>query len=623
MKEILELFRERENFILAGHTAPDGDAIGSCFALALALHKMGKNVRVMLEPFTRKYAIIPGRDFLFAGDVEGLVPEVFVALDCADADRLGSARPLFDRAEITVCVDHHETNIGFADYNYIESDASSASEMTYKIIEKLTELTPEIAAAVYAGMVSDTGGFRYNATAKSTMETAARLMEMIPFTQIYSELMHVHRFAAGKALGLALENSERSANKKIAYTFLSREMLSSVGANQADLDGVVEYLMGTRKALAAIFVYEKAGEQVKVSLRSKGPNIGRVAAELGGGGHALAAGATVDGTIEIVLPRVLSLAEREIKNYENENMIASAKRTGLTGVINVRKEKGYTSHDVAAIIRKITKEKTGHTGTLDPDATGVLPVCIGRATKLADYFSAADKTYIAEIVTGIITDTGDISGKVLERRDAAVDFENIKTVAESFKFENRGEYMQVPPMYSAVKIGGKKLYELARKGQTVERPPRAVKIFDLQVQPQREDGKIFMEVTCSKGTYIRSLCMDIGEVLGCGAVMGELERTRSGMFSIENAFTLEEVKNAEDLDDLILPVTQSLPFPVAYVTPYGITRALNGNPLPSEYVISEDSIEPGEKCWLYTECENQLIGLFSRNKNNFRSEIMF
>lgn len=341
MEEILRILRERENFVLAGHIGPDGDAIASCFALALALDKMGKNVQVVLEPFAHKFKIIPGQHFLFSGDLETLQPEVFIALDCADPERLGAARAIFECAPVTVCIDHHETNQGFAVHNYIEPAASSTSELTLRVIERFTELTAEIAAAVYAGMVSDTGGFRYNATAKSTMETAARLMEQIPFTQIYNVLMYQHRFQAGKALGIAAENSARSEDKKIIYSHITCEMLASVGAVSSDLDCVVEYLMGTRGALAAVFVYETAAcggvdigdtcskpsirleavdkkttKKVKVSLRSQGPNMGRVAVKLGGGGHALAAGATVEGTIFEVLERTLALVTREVAVYD-------------------------------------------------------------------------------------------------------------------------------------------------------------------------------------------------------------------------------------------------------------------------------------------------------------------
>jgi phosphoesterase RecJ-like protein len=316
VEQILKIFRENQNFTIGGHVSPDGDAIGSCFALALALEKMGKNVQVVLEPFARKYGIIPGRELLFFGDTKDIEAEIFVALDCADALRLGASQELFKRAKITVCIDHHETNCGFADFNLIEPAASSTSEMTFKVIEQLTEPTAEIAAAVYAGMVCDTGGFRYNATAISTMQTAARLMDMgIAFTKIYNELMYQHRFVAGKILGVALANSQRVHNKKIVYTYITREMMDKENANPSDLDGVVEYLMGTRNALSAIFVYEKSGT-TKVSLRSQGPNMGRVAAQLGGGGHALAAGANFNGTIEEALEISIKLAIQEIIAYE-------------------------------------------------------------------------------------------------------------------------------------------------------------------------------------------------------------------------------------------------------------------------------------------------------------------
>ncbi|MCL2048132.1 MAG: bifunctional oligoribonuclease/PAP phosphatase NrnA [Defluviitaleaceae bacterium] len=319
MKNILEVINKYNSFVLAGHTSPDGDAIGSCCALALALNDMGKQARVILEPFAQKYHIIPGREFFVTpNQAEALQPEVFIALDCAAAKRLcETARKVFERTEVTICIDHHDTNKGFAMHNYIDSSASSTAEMVFNIVYEISELTQDIATAIYAGMISDTGGFKYNATAKSTMLKASRLMEIIPFTNIYNELMHKHRFSAGKALGLALEKSERTKNKKIVFTYMTNEMLESVKASHADLDGIVEYLMTTRNALVAIFVYEKKGEQgkAKVSLRSHGPDVGRVASALGGGGHVLAAGATVDGTVDEILRLALKLVKKEVEKF--------------------------------------------------------------------------------------------------------------------------------------------------------------------------------------------------------------------------------------------------------------------------------------------------------------------
>ena len=320
MEQIVQLIREREHFVISGHSGPDGDAIGSCFGLAWALEKIGKKAQVVLEPFSPKFNIIPGRRFLYAGSLDKLEVDVLIALDCADIDRLGPARHLFNRAKDTVCIDHHETNIGFAKYNFLDVKASSAAEMVFQLIERLTEPDENIASAIYAGLVCDTGGFRYNATAKSTMETAAHLMDMgIPFTELYNELMHMHRFAAGKAMGIALNNCAQAMNGRIVFSYMTRDMLAGVGADPSDLDGVVEYLMGTRGADVACLIYEKhTAPQVKVSLRSQGPNVGRVAVALGGGGHHLAAGATVGGVIDVVVRQVLDMLEREILTHDQQ-----------------------------------------------------------------------------------------------------------------------------------------------------------------------------------------------------------------------------------------------------------------------------------------------------------------
>jgi len=324
MKQILKLIREHNQFVIAGHSNPDGDAIGSCYALAMALEKMGKEVHVILEPYPLKFNIIPGRKHLHAGGLEKLPNNVFIALDCADVERLNIAKLVFERSEITICIDHHETNNGFAQYNLIRPEAPATAELVLNVIENLTEIEidKEIAVAIYAGLVCDTGGFRYQSTSDKTMGIAARLMSMgIDFTQIYSELIHIHRFAAGKAMGVALNNMSQNADGRIVYSYMTRDMLAEVGAAPSDLDGVVEYLMGTRGAKIALLVYEKhTMPHVKVSMRSIGPNVGRVANILGGGGHCLAAGCTIAGPIDSIREQVLFLLERELKAYEQEQL---------------------------------------------------------------------------------------------------------------------------------------------------------------------------------------------------------------------------------------------------------------------------------------------------------------
>ena len=195
----------------------------------------------------------------------------------------------------------------------------------------------------------------------------------------------------------------------------------------------------------------------------------------------------------------------------------------IHGIINVYKEKGFTSHDVVAKLRGIVgQKKIGHTGTLDPDATGVLPVCLGKATKLCDLLTDKNKTYEAVLLLGKTTDTQDITGEVLEEKSTeALTEEKVREAIEGFI----GDYEQIPPMYSALKVNGKKLYELAREGKVIERKARPVKILDIQIL-EIDLPKVRMEVSCSKGTYIRTLCHDIGEKLGCGGCMESLMRTR-------------------------------------------------------------------------------------------------
>ena len=215
----------------------------------------------------------------------------------------------------------------------------------------------------------------------------------------------------------------------------------------------------------------------------------------------------------------------------------------LNGVINVYKEKGYTSHDVVAIVRKtLNIKKVGHTGTLDPDAEGVLPVCIGQATKLADYIMAERKSYTAEITFGAETTTQDASGDIIKEYEYTFDENRLREVIDTFK----GEQTQVPPMYSAIKINGKKLYEIAREGKEIESKARKITVYDIRIAEINPPNKAIIEIDCSKGTYIRSLCSDIGNKLGWGAFMSSLTRTASGKFKLNEAVKLDELKNAAE-----------------------------------------------------------------------------
>ena len=228
----------------------------------------------------------------------------------------------------------------------------------------------------------------------------------------------------------------------------------------------------------------------------------------------------------------------------------------IHGIINVYKEKGYTSHDVVAKLRGIAgQKKIGHTGTLDPDAVGVLPVCLGRATKVCDLLTDKDKVYEAVLLLGKETDTQDTSGEVLVSKDTDhLTEDEVKNTILSFI----GDYEQIPPMYSALKVNGKKLYELAREGKVVERKARPVKILDIEIL-EMDLPRVKMTVACSKGTYIRTLCHDIGQKLSVGGCMEELKRTKVSCFEIKDSLTLDEIRMKKDegtLCDILTPIDE-------------------------------------------------------------------
>ena len=227
----------------------------------------------------------------------------------------------------------------------------------------------------------------------------------------------------------------------------------------------------------------------------------------------------------------------------------------MNGIIVINKPEGRTSHDMVSFVRRLTGiKKVGHTGTLDPMATGVLPICIGKATKAADMLTNSDKAYSAQMVLGAVTDTQDASGEIVANHSVSVTEEQIKEAVSCFI----GEISQIPPMFSAIKKDGKKLYELARQGIIIEREPRKVKIYDIQItEIDLENKTVTLDVSCSKGTYIRTLCDDIGKKLGCGAYMNSLVRTKSAGFALSDSHTAEELEKMKEqgvLKNALLPL---------------------------------------------------------------------
>ncbi|CAI6028101.1 tRNA pseudouridine(55) synthase TruB [Cohnella sp. JJ-181] len=291
--------------------------------------------------------------------------------------------------------------------------------------------------------------------------------------------------------------------------------------------------------------------------------------------------------------------------------MTQAKTHNYEGVLAVWKPAGWTSHDVVAKARRILGVKRiGHTGTLDPAVTGVLPICVGRATRLVEYLQELPKTYEATIRLGIATDTEDLTGEVVESRDAShLDEAAIREAILSFE----GDIMQVPPMVSAVKIDGKRLYELAREGVTVERPARPVTIHEIRVAeiksgiPQPEAS---FSVRCSKGTYIRTLCVDIGRKLGVPAAMAVLQRTESAGLVPDDSLTLDEIarlRESGELGDRFIQADGLVPFPRTTGGPAAAANARQGKAIPFDEV---DPAPDGDGLWrLYRE-DGVFLGLF-------------
>ena len=281
----------------------------------------------------------------------------------------------------------------------------------------------------------------------------------------------------------------------------------------------------------------------------------------------------------------------------------------ISGILNIKKEPGFTSHDVVAKLRGIVhQKKIGHTGTLDPDATGVLPVCLGKATKLCDIIGDWDKTYEAVLLLGRETDTEDTSGQTLKEREVTVTEEEIRDIILSFQ----GSYDQIPPMYSALKVNGQKLCDLARKGIEVERKARPVTIHKIQIL-EINLPRVCMRVECSKGTYIRTLCQDIGEKLGCGACMESLLRTRVSEFRLDGALRLQQIEELVQQEDFSFVQSVDsvfMQYDFAQVMKTAKKMVENGNRIPKEMICNMCQ-EKEQKCIRLYDWEDRFIGLYA------------
>ncbi len=313
IEEIVDILKNAEKIAIAGHTNPDGDAIGSCMGLALALRNMGKTADVYMESFSDTYNCIPGSETIFNSDDCHDGYDLFLAVDCGDKDRLPKkVAEMFDRVGLNANIDHHASNTYFGKLNYVVDSASSASEIVFTILRDDFEIPKNSAGALYAGIIYDTGGLRHTSTSPVTMVATAELMAKgIDFSTIYNEIFNRRSFVEAKLMGKALDRIETAQNGKIVYSFLTKEEIADCGGTAKDVGEIINYIKGVKGALAAVFVYEKGDNESKVSLRGDEPiNVAEIAGSFGGGGHVRAAGYTAYTNPENAVKEAIDALEK-------------------------------------------------------------------------------------------------------------------------------------------------------------------------------------------------------------------------------------------------------------------------------------------------------------------------
>lgn len=308
-QEILEKIAQAKTIQIAGHTNPDGDAIGACLAFGLALEKVGKNVVVLLENYAPKYDVIPGKHLVKEPTTKA---DLFLALDCGDEGRLGKAAEWFHKAAFTINIDHHGSNTRYGQMNYVEGDASSTCEIVYGFLAGNYEMDEKMASALYAGLIYDTGGFRHSSTSPETMRIAGALMEKgIPFTEIYNRFFDSRSFSELKIMGQALENAELFFGGRAVCAAVTAAEIEKCRGTNKELDSIINYLNGVQGTDVACFLYEKTPTEVKASFRGKdGYDVCALAQKFGGGGHVKAAGCTIAAPIEKAKEMVLAEIEK-------------------------------------------------------------------------------------------------------------------------------------------------------------------------------------------------------------------------------------------------------------------------------------------------------------------------
>ena len=311
--EIIDKIHNASFIAMTGHVSPDGDSVASCLALAMSVKKLGKTPVVLMDQVTDRYTFLGGREFIKTECPQK--PDLFICLDCGSKDRMGKFEELFDNTSETIVIDHHISNDYYGRLNYVDPKSSSASELTYDVIAAIGNIDAEIAAALYAGIVFDTGGLRFKSSSPDTFRKVANLVELgIPFDEIYAEMMLTRSYSATLLAAKAFSKMKFVEGLPVVYTFITKEEMASFGATRADLEGVSGAMLNTKGAEVAILISEFMENQSKASFRSKKMDVNILASHWGGGGHVNAAGATIKLLPEAAMDEVLSIVSERYRD---------------------------------------------------------------------------------------------------------------------------------------------------------------------------------------------------------------------------------------------------------------------------------------------------------------------
>ena len=299
IEPFVQLIKDSKTIVLAGHTSPDGDAISASLSLGMSLQKMGKEPIILLEEYGSSFEYLKGHNMVYKEGYENIQDiDLFISLDCGDIERLGLAKDVFEKAKNTVNIDHHISNNNFGKLNIVNPSSSSTSEIVFEIIDYIGNIDLDIATALYTGIVFDTGGFKHNCTTKRTHQIAGELIDIgVDSVCIHSNILTMHSLENSKLLAKSINNIY--IENDIIISTLSNEEILSLGCTNKNTGGIVQYLLDTKGMNVAIFLYEKEDKSIKASFRSKAIDVNQIASKFGGGGHILAAGATIrDMTLE-------------------------------------------------------------------------------------------------------------------------------------------------------------------------------------------------------------------------------------------------------------------------------------------------------------------------------------